>query len=633
VTAEEVTSLVLRAFPCALGVLGMTVLDASAQEVPGPGGRLESRWTPAVVAAADSLVSARMEADRIPGAALLVVEDGVVVHAKGYGLADVERKKPVDVDRTLFRIGSITKALTALALTGLAERVRMDLRAPIERYLPAGFIPQDPIDAPIQLRHLLSHTAGFDQTGLGRQIDDPAERPSLAEFLAARLVRVRPPGEVAVYDTYGMTLAGHLIERIGGLPYPEYMRKRVFEPLGMNRTWVEAPPEARGDLAVGYGLEDDVLLPQEYEWYVTLPASSIDATAADMGKLLAVLLGDGGALLSAETAGRVRNEVQLDYGPGLGAFSWGLWDEGRSGWRALHHGGVMAGFTSELYFVPQAELGFFLAFNRDPENGPPPRLREALIAFVHDIVLPPGEAIEPPAAAVLVATERFVGAYGYTVGCFTCEEGEGWGLGWQEVTAPEPGVVAIGDRRWLAVDSTGFRAAETGAPLRFLTDERGAVRYLVRGPNSWARLDERLLDEALGVGWRDRPPAPLVALVHRANEEWGAAAEAYASLSSRHPTNGAYAYWEGYAALSGGDPARAIAAFERARGMGKWPAWSRYYVAASQAAMGHHDLALDLLEQALDEGFGDPDLLASEPWWDPLRGEPEFQALVVRAES
>jgi CubicO group peptidase (beta-lactamase class C family) len=574
-----------------------------------------------------------MEADRIPGAALVVVEDGAVVHAKGYGLADVERKKPVDVDRTLFRIGSITKALTALALTGLAEREGIDLRAPVERYLPAGLIPQDPIDAPIQLRHLLSHTAGFDQTGLGRQVDDPAERPSLAEFLAARLVRVRPPGEVAVYDTYGMTLAGHLIERIGGLPYPEYMRERVFEPLGMNRTWVEAPPEARGDLAVGYGLEDDVLLPQEYEWYVTLPASSIDATTADMGKLLAALLGDGGALLSAETAGRVRNEVQLAYGPDLGAFSWGLWDEDRGGWRVLHHGGVMAGYTSELYLVPEAELGFFLAFNRDPETGPPPRLREALTAFVHDIVLPARAATEPPASAVRVATERFAGAYGYTVGCFTCEEGEGWGLGWQEVTAPEPGVVAIGDRRWLAVDSTGFRAAETGAPLRFLTDERGAVRYLVRGPNSWARLDERLLDEALGDGWRDRPPAPLVALVHRANEEWGAAAEAYASLSSRQPGNGAYAYWEGYAALSGGDPPRAISAFERARAKGKWPAWSRYYIAASHAAMGHPDLALDLLEQALDEGFGDPGLLASEPWWDPLRGKPEFQALVVRAES
>jgi tetratricopeptide (TPR) repeat protein len=97
--------------------------------------------------------------------------------------------------------------------------------------------------------------------------------------------------------------------------------------------------------------------------------------------------------------------------------------------------------------------------------------------------------------------------------------------------------------------------------------------------------------------------------------------------------NGAYAYWEGYAALSGGDPTRAITAFERARAVGKWPAWSRYYIAASHAAMGHPDLALDLLEQALDEGFGDPGLLASEPWWDPLRGKPEFQALIVRAES
>ena len=592
-----------------------------------------SRWTPAVAASADSLVAARMEADRIPGAALVVVENGVAVHAEGYGLTNVARELPVDVDSTLFRIGSVTKALTALALVGLAEREGIDLRAPVERFLPPGLIPQDPIAAPIQLRHLLTHTAGFDQTGLGRRVDDPADRPSLAQFLEARLVRVRPPSEVGVYDTYGMTLAGYLIERIGGLAYAEHMRQRVFEPLGMSRTWVEAPAEKRDDLAVGYGLEDGVLLPQEYEWYVTLPASSIDATAADMGRLLVALLGDGGGLLSAETARRVRSEVQLGYGPELGAFSWGLWDERRGGWRALHHGGVMAGYTSELYLVPEAKLGFFLAFNRDHETGPPPRLREALTEFVHDRVLTDRGTSAPPDSAVPVATERFAGSYGYTVGCFTCGEGEGWGLGWQKVAAPERGVVAIGDRSWLAVDSTGFRASDTGASLRFLTDERGAVRYLVRGPESWARLDERLLDEALGDGWRDRPPAPLVALVRRANEEWSAAADAYASLASREPANGAYAYWEGYSLLSGGDATRAIAAFERARAAGKWPAWSRYYVAASHAAMGHPDLALDLLERALEEGFGDPGLLASERWWDPLRGRPRFQELSARAES
>lgn len=590
-------------------------------------------WNGAHAAAVDSLVAARMEEDRIPGVALVVVEDGVVAHREGYGLADRDRRLPVDVDRTLFRIGSVTKALTALALVGLAERQGIDLRAPVERFLEPGLVPAEPIAAPIQLRHLLTHSAGFDQTGLGRRADGPSMRPSIAAFLGDELVRARNPGDVGVYDTYGMTLAGRLIERISGLPYADYMRTRFFEPLGMSRTWVEAPPEARGDLAVGYGLEDDAWSPQPYEWYVTLPASAIDATAADMGRLLAALIGDGGGVLSRESARRVREEVQLAYGPDLGAFSWGFWDERRNGWRALHHGGIMAGYTSELWLVPEAGIGFFVAYNRDLETGPPTRLREDLAAYLHERVLPARPAPAPPDSAAPVPAERFAGAYAYTVGCFTCAEGEGWGVGWQEIASPDAGVVTFGGRRWLAVDSTGFRDAETGAALRFLTDDRGRVRYAVRGANSWARLDEALLDETLGDGWRDRPPAPLVALVRRANEQWEAAADDYASLSGRDPANGAYAYWEGYAALSGGDPLRAIDAFERARAAGKWPAWSRYYVAASHAAMRHPDVALEILEQALDEGFGDPGLLASEPWWDSLRGDPRFSELETRLDS
>jgi CubicO group peptidase (beta-lactamase class C family) len=574
-----------------------------------------------------------MDEDRIPGVALVVVEDGTVVHRKGYGLADKDRGLPIDVVRTLFRIGSVTKALTALALVGLAEREGIDLRAPVERFLEPGLVPATPIAAPIQLRHLLTHTAGFDQTGLGRRVEDRAARPSLAAFLADELVRARLPGQVGVYDTYGMTLAGRLIERISGLAYADYMRTRVFEPLGMSRTWVEAPPGARADLAVGYGLEDDVWSPQPYEWYVTLPASSVDATAADMSRLLVALLGDGGGLLSAESARRVREEVQLEYGPALGAFSWGFWDERRNGWRALHHGGIMAGYTSELWLVPEAGIGFFVAYNRDLETGPPTRLREDLAAFLHQRVLPARPPSVPTDSAMPIPTEGFAGAYAFTVGCFTCAEGEGWGVGWQEIGSPEPSTVTFGGRRWLAVDSTGFRDPETGDALRFLTDERGRVRYAVRGANSWARLDEALLDETLGDGWRDRPPAPLVALVRRANEQWETAADDYASLAARDPENGAYSYWEGYAALSGGNPRRAIDAFERARAAGKWPAWSRYYMAAAHAAMRHPEVALRILEQALDEGFGDPGLLASEPWWDPLRGDPRFLELETRLDS
>ncbi|MBW3661327.1 MAG: serine hydrolase, partial [Gemmatimonadetes bacterium] len=315
----------------------------------GGGAAAGSSWGTDLSAAVDSLVAARMDADRIPGAAVAFVVDGALVHTGEYGVADVSTGRAVAFDQTVWRIGSTTKALTGLALAALAEREGIDLSAEVSAWLDPGLLPVGPGEEPIRIRHLLTHSAGFDQTGLGRRVEEPALRPTLKTFLREELVRVRPPGEVGVYDTYGITLAGHLIERIGGLTYPDHMRKAVFEPLGMRRTWVETPEFEREALAVGYGLEDGEWIPQEYEWYVTLPASSVDATAADMARLLTVLLGDGGGPISADLARRIRFEPQLVYGSGMGAFSWVFWEDRRAGRRAIHHGGIMAGYSSELY--------------------------------------------------------------------------------------------------------------------------------------------------------------------------------------------------------------------------------------------------------------------------------------------
>ncbi len=438
-------------------------------------------WSDEVSTAVDSLVTARLDAERIPGAAVAFVVGGELVHAKGYGVADTATGRPVDFDRTLWRIGSTTKALTGLALAALVEREGIDLDADVSAWLDPGLLPDG---SPITFRHLLTHSAGFDQTGLGRRTEEPAPRPTLERFLREELVRVRPPGAVGVYDTYGITLAGHLIERIGGLAYPAHMRREVFEPLGMTRTWVETPDSTRGDLAVGYGLEDGALEPQGYEWYVTLPASSVDATAADMARLLSALLTDGGGPVSADLARRVRSEPQLVYGPDMGAFSWAFWEERRDGRRAIHHGGIMAGYSSGLYLVPDAGVGFFVAYNRDPETGPAPRLRDALTDFLHARVVPAGESVPPPVEPLPVPSERFAGAYGNTVGCFR----RGRGMGDQHAAVHRPragrdrdGGAALAGGRFDRLPGGGERRA---APLpvrrRGACPVHGAGPHLVR---------------------------------------------------------------------------------------------------------------------------------------------------------
>lgn len=617
----------LSAWRIALGALCCTaaasVSTSSAQEVPGS---LE-RWV-------DSAVVESMTGDRIPGAAVALVRDGRIALAKGYGLADVTEDRPVTADGTIFRIGSVSKVLTALALTRLIDRGEVDLDTPIGRYL-SGDEATALNDQPIVVRHLLTHTAGFDQTGLGRKAEDPSTRPTLAAFVRDELRPIREPGVVAVYDTYGISLAGLLLERISGLPFAEHMRRHVFAPLGMHDSWVEVPDRDRERLATGYGLEEGELVPQPYEWYVTLPASSIDATVMDMARLLRALLGQGAALLSPEMAERVRSERLFSYGD-MGAFSWGFWEEKREGYRALHHGGVMFGYSSELYMVPEAGIGFFVAYNRDFETGPPARLREAMTDLLYDRFLPERAGREPPSVpTVRVDGDRFAGAYGSTVACYTCEEGDGWPISTLTVSAEEPGILSLygGRARFLAEQELVFRSAARGSEIRFLQDSSGDVRYLVQGPNSFVKLDDSLLTRVLGTGWAERPAHPLVARVRFANEEWPEAARAYGELAEQDPENGRYHFNRGFSLLEAGRFREAETAFRRALEIGRWEAWSQYYVAAALIGAGETERAWEALEAALDMGFDDVGLLRSERWWEEHRDAPEYHGVIERLED
>jgi CubicO group peptidase (beta-lactamase class C family) len=579
----------------------------------------------------DSVVAATMVEDRIPGAAVVWIQADSVMVSKAYGLADVEAMRPVTLNGTVFRIGSTTKLITALAMIQLIDRGRIGLDEPVGAYLP-DLATASASGAPVLVRHLLSHSGGYDQVGARRQVTELSGRPTLRSFLERELVAVRRPGRVGVYDTYGITLAGHLVEQVSGLSYGDYLRRNIFEPLGMQSSWVEVPEGQRERLAVGYGIEDGRLTPQTYEWYVTLPASSVDATVSDMGRLLAALLGDGGGIVSPAMMERVRSERLLSYG-NMGAFSWGFWEEQRDGYRALHHGGIMRGYSSELYLVPEADVGFFVAYNRDVETGPPARLREALTRLLHERVLPARQQ------AVVIAdesrappSERVAGVYGNTVGCFSCTEGEGWPIATLSVAAEGRGVISLygGTARFNAADSLVYVSEASGRELRFLTDDVGRVRYMVQGPNSFARLDDALLDELLGPGWRERPPEPIVARVYRATGAWAAAAAAYASLAARDPVNGRLAFYEGFSRLHTGEWSGARDAFQRALDAGQWSAWSRYYIAAAYAGEGDDEAAWTALDEAMDMGFSDANLLRTEPWWQELRESSEYQAVLQR---
>jgi len=217
----------------------------------------------------DEYFARQLEEEKIPGATVSVVEDGKALLAKGYGQADVENNEPVVADETLFRIASTSKLFTATAVMQLVEEGKLDLDRDVNYYLDDVEIPDTYPGRPVTLRHLLTHTAGFEEEFTGSLARDADEVVPLGEYLSENVpARVRPPGEVTSYSNYGMALAGHLVEEASGMPYDRYLEENVFGPPGMRSTTAAQPPTPalRDQLATGYevGKEGPVAGPFEY---------------------------------------------------------------------------------------------------------------------------------------------------------------------------------------------------------------------------------------------------------------------------------------------------------------------------------------------------------------------------------
>jgi CubicO group peptidase (beta-lactamase class C family) len=358
----------------------------------------------------------------------------------------------------------------------------------------------------------MTHSAGFDQIGLDRQAMQAADQLTPRQFLEGRLVRVRPPGQVSCYDTYAITLAGYLVEQLGGNPFARLLREEIFVPLGMERTFVQAPEELRGELALGYGLEDEKLLSQPYEYYNTQPASSIDSTAHDMARwMIALLEGGGGgeervfapATLALLRAPQFRNH------PDLPGFTLGFWEEWHGAERAVWHGGTMMGFSTRVTLFPERRLGIFSSCNRDGETGPYPRLNDVIADELAERIVAPARAPDPVPSGDELDLTPFVGSYADNLYCHSCPEGRGWGWRPFEVRAVGKAELEFFGTRWRAAGGLVFRK-QGGDPAVFRADARRRITHLLVGNFTYERIGEALLEDTFGAEWRERPDEPLV---------------------------------------------------------------------------------------------------------------------------
>jgi hypothetical protein len=175
----------------------------------------------------DGFMPMQLEREDIAGAVVLVVKDGAIFFAKGYGYSDVEKKTPVTVDATLFRPGSVSKLFTWTAVMQLVEQGKLDLDRDINDYLDFKIPPK--FGKPITLRNLMTHTPGFEEQIKDLIIEAPAPLATLRQHLITHIPeRIFPPGTTPAYSNYGASLAGYIVERVSGQPFNDYMHARQF---------------------------------------------------------------------------------------------------------------------------------------------------------------------------------------------------------------------------------------------------------------------------------------------------------------------------------------------------------------------------------------------------------------------
>ena len=206
----------------------------------------------------DKILSDYARSVHAPGAAWGIVIDGELAHQGTFGVRDVGTKAPVDAD-TVFRIASMTKSFTAMAILKLRDGGKISLDDPAERYVPEMKSLRYPTsDSPrITIRHLLTHSEGFpeDNPWGDQQLSESEEE--LSRMLRNGIPFSNAPGVAYEYSNYGFAILGRIVSRVSGQPYDEYVTANILKPLGMSSTTLHPSKVAPNRLAIGYRWEDE----------------------------------------------------------------------------------------------------------------------------------------------------------------------------------------------------------------------------------------------------------------------------------------------------------------------------------------------------------------------------------------
>jgi CubicO group peptidase (beta-lactamase class C family) len=313
----------------------------------------------------DGLIPAFLEHNDVAGGVVIIVKDGKALFGKGYGYADVKTKKPVSVDETMFRPGSVSKLFTCTAVMQLVEQGKLDLDADVNRYINFEIPPA--FGQPVTLRRIMTHSAGFEEWGKDLFVPSAADLEPIADALRAHLpARIFPPATMPAYSNYAMTLAGYIVQRVSGEKFEDYIAKHIYAPLGMTHaSFVQPlPAELQPFMSSGYAVGSGQAKP--YEFVNGPPAGSMAVSAGDIAHFMVAHLQDGkygdAQILKPETARLMHSRA---FGPSsdLNGMALAFFQENINGHTIIGHGGDTGWFHSHLHLILDANVGLFISVN------------------------------------------------------------------------------------------------------------------------------------------------------------------------------------------------------------------------------------------------------------------------------
>src|SRR5438105_10012583 len=344
----------------------LSPLGATAQDA-----RAARRDYATVTDELERLIEREMWAQGLPIVSIALVDDQQVVWSKGFGIVDSTARRGAGPE-TVYRVGSVSKLFTDVAIMQLVEQGKVALDAPVTTYV-TEFHPHNPYGRPITLRQLMSHRAGLvREPPIGNYFDSTS--PPLAATIASLngTTLVYPPETHTKYSNAAIAAVGYVLERMSGKPFATALSAAVLEPLGMSMSGFEPTPALTRELAPAamWTLDGRTFAAPTFQLGIA-PAGSMYTTVTDLARFVSALFAGGrgasGQLLKPETIAQMwtpqfaRAGEQTGYGIG---FRVGTLD----GHRSVGHDGAIFGFATTLQALPDEKLGVIVVTTRDGAN-------------------------------------------------------------------------------------------------------------------------------------------------------------------------------------------------------------------------------------------------------------------------